>query len=337
MKTSLTAAALLLIGASVLSCSTTSEEVPVAVQVAPPMEAETNAYEAATRVALPDVEPIEHPNLHNVFRLGENIISGSEPADEEALALLAEWGVKTILSTDGKVPDQETAAKYGMRYVHVPIQYKGITPEEQTRIIKTFRECEGPFFVHCFHGRHRGPAAAALGRLVVDGVTREQALAEMRQWCGTSDKYSGLYWTIATAEIPSAAESAAIEWDFPAAAPLEGVAGAMVPMARHWENVYYADVVDYGVDPLHPDIEPLNEAIILHQYFEQLADTEEVRQMPADYRDWMDVSVDSTADMIAALQAYRASQSESDLDALEGAIDRTKRACLDCHAVYRNR
>jgi len=336
MSKSTALVAAFLFGAAAFSCSQTRGDDSIEVVASPPLENETNAYEAATRFELPEVEPIEHPNLHNVFRLGENIISGSEPADEAALAMLAEWGVKTILSTDGKAPDAETAAKYGMRYVHVPIQYKGITPDEQMRIIKTFRECEGPFFVHCFHGKHRGPAGAALGRLVVDGVTREQALAEMRQWCGTSNKYSGLYWTVATAKIPTAAESAAYEWDFPSAAPLDGVAGAMVPMARHWENVYYADAVDYGVDPLHPDIDPLNEAVILHQYFEQLNETEEVRSQPADYRGWMDDSIASTADMVAALRAYRASESEEDLDALTDAIDRTKRSCNACHSVYRN-
>ena len=44
---------------------------------------------------------------------------------------LADMGVKTILSVDGKTPDVEAAKKLGMRYVHVPIQYRGITESER--------------------------------------------------------------------------------------------------------------------------------------------------------------------------------------------------------------
>ena len=74
--------------------------------------------------------------------------------------------------------------------------------------MKTFRELDGPFYVHCFHGKHRGPAAAAaLGRIAVDGVPREQAIAEMRQWCGTSEKYEGLYRTIAEVLRPDAEDA----------------------------------------------------------------------------------------------------------------------------------
>ena len=143
--------------------------------VAEPMaEGTGTAYEAAALLRLPETPPENHPALHNVYALSENIISGGEPENEEAFRILQDMGVRTILSVDGKVPDAALAERYGMKYVHVPIQYKGITAAEVAQITKTFREQEGPFYVHCFHGKHRGPAAAAqLGRLVLDGIARE--------------------------------------------------------------------------------------------------------------------------------------------------------------------
>ena len=48
------------------------------------------------------------------------------------MRLIADMGVKTILSVDGKIPDAEEAAKYGIRYVHVPIRYGGITNDHTT-------------------------------------------------------------------------------------------------------------------------------------------------------------------------------------------------------------
>jgi protein tyrosine/serine phosphatase len=197
-----------------------------------PLAYEGSAYDAAARVELPAPRPLDMPGLHNVFALGDNIRSGAEPADRGALEELAAWGVKTILSVDGKAPDAETAAELGMRYVHVPIQYDGIDEEELLAIAKTFREQEAPFYVHCFHGRHRGPAAAAIGRVVLDGVPRELALAEMRQWCATSKKYEGLYATVAAAEMPTARETEGFAFDFPAAHRFEGMRAVMIELAR---------------------------------------------------------------------------------------------------------
>ena len=48
----------------------------------------------------------------------------------------------------------------------------GINEDEIAMIAKTFREVEGPFYVHCYHGKHRGPAAAAIGRVALDGLGR---------------------------------------------------------------------------------------------------------------------------------------------------------------------
>ena len=181
------------------------EPAPMAATVAVPLQDVDDPYAAAMEVTLEERKPQEWDDLHNVYRLSENIISGAEPQGEEALKRISEMGVKTIVSVDGKVPDHETAAKYGMRYIHVPIHYSGISEDEMVRLAKAFRETEGPFFVHCFHGKHRGPAGAAVGRLVLDGISRGQAIAEMRQWCGTAAHYPGLYAVVATGEIPTAA------------------------------------------------------------------------------------------------------------------------------------
>lgn len=239
-------------------------------EVSPPMPPfEGRAYDVAGTEQLPAAEPEEHADLHNVFELSENIVSGSEPHGEAAFEILRSKGIRTILSVDGKVPDAAMAAEYGMNYVHVPIQYKGVTDVEVAEIAKTFREQEGPFYVHCFHGKHRGPAAAAIGRLVLDGISRETAMAEMRQWCGTADSYEGLYDTIAHAPVPSAQQTSAMDWDFPAASPLEGVGGAMVEINRAHDHLKSLAKNAWRPDASHPDLDALNEATKLASTFER--------------------------------------------------------------------
>lgn len=290
----------------------------------------SSAYELAGSLGLPEVPPQEYPGLHNVFVLSPTIISGSEPNGRAAFEALRDMGVKTILSVDGKTPEAALAAQFGMRYVHSPIRYKGIDEDEIQRIAKTFHELEPPFFVHCFHGKHRGPAAAAVGRVVLDGVERERALAEMRQWCGTSSQYSGLYTTIARTEFPSAAQSAAFDWDFPQARPMQGFRQSMVEIPRLHDNIEVLSEMDWELDPEHPDIEPLNEAQTLLSVFRQANELEEVQQRPAKFQRLMAESVSHSERLVEALKQFDKMEA---FDAFESLQAR----CTSCHRAYRNR
>ena len=53
----------------------------------------------------------------------------------------------------------------------------------------------GPLFVHCHHGLHRGPTAAALICEGLRGWSPEQAEKWMTV-AGTATNYSGLYRTV---------------------------------------------------------------------------------------------------------------------------------------------
>jgi protein tyrosine phosphatase (PTP) superfamily phosphohydrolase (DUF442 family)/cytochrome c556 len=295
----------------------------------PPLKDVSNAYEAADRVKLPETKPEDWSDLHNVYHLSENVISGSEPHGEEALKRLSKMGVKTILSVDGKVPDAETAKKYGMRYVHVPIQYKGLTDDEILKIAKTFREADGPFYVHCFHGKHRGPAGAAVGRMVLDGADREEVLAEMRQWCGTAEKYEGLYRTVATAPMPTEAATRQLKWDMPAASPLGGFRDAMIRTARHFDNLKLLAANEWQRDPEHPDLDAHNEATIFHGIFAGANGLDEVHQRPDDFREWMTSTEKDSATLVEAVKGGDASGANQ-------SFGRIKKTCGACHSSYRN-
>jgi hypothetical protein len=310
-----------------------SSRVPA--MVAPPIASlDGSAYEAALRVALPRVPPEEETGLHNVYHLSQNIISGSEPLGEEAFQLLHDMGVRTILSVDGKVPDEELAAKYGMEYVHVPIQYRGISDDEMTRIAKTFRERDGPFYVHCYHGKHRGPAAAEIGRLVLDGITREQALAEMRQWCGTAESYEGLYRTIAGAQVPSVGETDRYAWDFPAAERASGFRELMIEVSRADDNLKYLSKHEWQPGDDHPDVDAGNESFKLADALDAAARLDEVTEKPADFVGWMQDTVEQSAALRDAIRAVSAGTGTS--ADVAAAYKLLSASCSACHDVYRN-
>src|SRR5688572_16858773 len=92
----------------------------------------------------PGVKPLPDPaGVHNLFVLGTNVYSGSTPEGEEGFAALEKLGVKTIISVDGAKPDVALAKKYGMRYVHLPHGYDGISTNLQLHLVKVGEELPG--------------------------------------------------------------------------------------------------------------------------------------------------------------------------------------------------
>ena len=306
--------------------------------VPPPLQLSGTAYEAAATVALPNVPPGQYPGMVNVYRLSDTIISGSEPHDAEALAQLAAWGVKTVLSVDGKVPDVASAEELGLRYVHVPIRYRGITDDQIAKIAKTFRELEGPFYVHCFHGKHRGPAAAAIGRVALDGLPRDRAIAEMRQWCSTASKYEGLYTSVATSSIPSAAETSAYDFDFASAMTFDGVRDAMVVLTRSWDEVKLAAKSGWKPSSEHPDIDALQSATQVSQLMHACSDMQETADYPEDFREMLGASQGHIDALVEFLTDCRVEGTSEYLvhERLEETFRAAKASCLECHSYYRN-
>lgn len=71
----------------------------------PPLEGYKTAYEAAGKYKLAKIEAEDYPDLHNVFRLSKNIISGSEPI-----------GVMITFSTSTDRPEYLGTACLGWSY-----------------------------------------------------------------------------------------------------------------------------------------------------------------------------------------------------------------------------
>src|SRR5688500_19183961 len=100
----------------------------MACRPAPPPAPAPSVPVVTTRPAAPATmqsrfRALNLPELENAHVVTDKVLSGAQPEDAKAFETLARLGVKTIISVDGAAPDVETARKYGIRYVHLPIKY----------------------------------------------------------------------------------------------------------------------------------------------------------------------------------------------------------------------
>jgi hypothetical protein len=133
------------------------------------------------------------PNLH---QLHAKLFSGGEPQGISAFKTLKELGVQTIVSVDGAKPDVVLARTCGLKYIHLPIGYAGIEASKAVALGNIARTVSGSVFVHCHHGKHRGPAAACIVAMGAGFITADQSVDFMKL-AGTGRSYPGLWRDVA--------------------------------------------------------------------------------------------------------------------------------------------
>jgi len=271
---------------------------------------------------------IEIPGVHNTFRATEKIYSGSQPEGEETFAALAKLGVKTVVSVDGGKPDVEAARKHGLRYIHLPYGYDGIPTNRVVELAKVATAEAGPFYVHCHHGKHRGPAAVAVMCEATAGWTPNRAETWLRE-AGTAADYPGLYRAAREFKMPSAAELAAVK-ELPEVSQPSSLVEAMVAIDANFTHLKQAQQAGWHQPPGHADISPAHEATMLWEQFRELARTADTAKRPADYHRKL-----TEAEKLAkTLQKLLRAPNETAVR--DATFKQISQNCGSCHRQYRN-
>ncbi len=269
--------------------------------------------------------PVDFPSLHNVVRLSEKLYSGGVPEGADGFEALRRLGIRTIITVDGAPPDVELARARGMRYVHIPFGYDACPSPVANVLVKAVRELPGPVFIHCHHGKHRSPAAAAMVRIALDGISNEQAVREMER-AGTGKNYTGLYADVRTYRPPTPAQLDALKVTYREVAPTEPMVDAMVRIEVRFDRLIKLQKRDWKPQPGE---DPAHEALQLQELFTELNRTQEVRRKPDDFRRWV-------AEGEQAGKSLETSLRNGDANRAGVSLGQLAVGCGSCHARYRN-
>ena len=249
--------------------------------------------------------------LHNVLRLTPRVLSGRSPNGADGFASLSRLGVRTVLSVDGATPEVELAARHGLRYVHLPVGYDGVPPAQLARITKALRDLPGPVYVHCHHGKHRGPAAAAAALVCLDELTPDQAVAFMKQ-AGTDARYQGLITLPHTLTKPRRGELDRLPDDYPPAAPTAELTRTMVKVDETWDRLKLG--TNFATD-----------AVLLQEYYR------ESRRLPEVVR-----RGEAFVALFAEAERAAVELEASAPEVRAAALKRSQKLCTQCHAKWRD-
>jgi len=255
------------------------------------------------------------------------VLSGSLPEGDAGFDSLVKMGVKTILCVDAAKPDLERAEAHGMRYIHIPVKYSGISEEERTAIALALAQSEGTVYVHCHHGKHRGPAAAAIGLIGIGACTPENGRSLM-EYAGTSENYIGLWEDVARAGVLTDAEMAKVAPMIVEYARIEGLPAIMAEMDRVYDHLAVLSKNEWQAPENHPDLSAQSEAGQLTDLFRTILADESLPVLDETYAQHMNAA--SKLSTLLEAQILQGMDREAVIT-----IDQLKATCSACHKGYR--
>lgn len=289
---------------------------------------------------MPHPEPVD--GIENVWRMDSNLLSGGDPVGESGLQLLQLKGVKTIISVDGAAPLLEVSKRLGLRIVHIPIGYDGIPVDSQRLLSQGFAQLPKPIYVHCHHGKHRGPAAASIMARFGLGWTPEQASKFMKM-AGTSADYPGLYESVKQFEVLNFKDVAAIKTPLPESVDVPALVDLMVQVDSRFDHLKAWSAITLqghgtGTKP-SSKIDPVQEAVQLRELIRESSRLPECRDKPALFRESISHLESDLSTWIETIKAEGSSELLSDQTKtkLSAILKSSANRCVTCHQTFRDR
>lgn len=292
----------------------------------------------------PHPKPIPEPlaGIENVWHFGVELTSGGDPGGMAGLKLLKEKGIKTIISVDGAKPAVEEARRLSLRYVHIPIGYDSVPRDKQIQLAQAFAQLPKPIYIHCHHGRHRGPAAAAIMARFGLGWSSAEA-TDFMQKAGTSKDYVGLYDSVSKFVAPDPKAVSEIKRPLPEIVDVPVLVDLMVDIdTRHdhlksWMSQALSPKTNQKA--ASTKIDPLQEAIQLRELVRESARLPECREQPkafADYFSQLESDLSRFIDQINTPDGANKEQPEKRKE-LEATLKSVAKRCVDCHKAFRDK
>lgn len=142
------------------------------------------ARDAAAITAVRPAEwavPIEIKGLSNLHRVTPMIYRSAQP-DKSSGSAISELGIKTVLSFRKRDKDEPLHSTPGVIFKRYPLYTWDIEEEDILAVLRIMNDpANQPILVHCTHGADRTGLMMASYRMIIQGWTKEAAIAEMKK------------------------------------------------------------------------------------------------------------------------------------------------------------
>jgi protein tyrosine phosphatase (PTP) superfamily phosphohydrolase (DUF442 family) len=124
-------------------------------------------------------KPVADTHLENFYQVSPMLYRSAQPYVDN-FRELQQRGIGEVL--DLRLYHKDVpAADTSLTLQHVPLFASELDPQRIVTALQVIANARKPVLVHCLHGSDRTGAVVALYRIVCQGWSKQQALAEMEQ------------------------------------------------------------------------------------------------------------------------------------------------------------
>lgn len=127
-------------------------------------------------------QPLADSKVGNFYKVTDGIYRGDRPTPND-LKDLQSRGIKTLLDLEFFYTDRYAIAesKTSFKFLHVRMNPWHIEDEDIVEALNILTDKNNyPIYIHCKHGSDRTGVVIAMYRIVVQGWSKEDAIAEMK-------------------------------------------------------------------------------------------------------------------------------------------------------------
>lgn len=198
------------------------------------------------------------------------------------------------------------------------------------KLARAVRDLPGPIYIHCHHGKHRSPAAAASAAVLLGELTPDEGVAMMRT-AGTAPSYKGLYECVATAMVADISAIEGVQAEFVPVATVTNMVEAMVEADHTFENLKAISENGWRVPGEHPDLVPVAEAGRLADALRVASEDPACAAESEEFSGLMLTASRNVESLEKLLEAGTA-----DAATLDAAFAVVQKDCKSCHVKYRD-
>jgi protein tyrosine/serine phosphatase len=126
-------------------------------------------------------QPLSLPGVPNLHRVSEGLYRGAQPTTE-GMAQLHQLGIETVVNLRSLHSDRDEIGSLPLAREHIAMTTWEAEDDEVARFLRIVTDPNrAPVFVHCQRGADRTGTMCAVYRIVVQGWSKDEAIAEMTQ------------------------------------------------------------------------------------------------------------------------------------------------------------
>jgi len=128
----------------------------------------------------------------NLHKMDKNLYRSAMP-DKKAVKKLKALGINQVINFHQE-SNESWIGEANLQEIHLPMRMRRFDDEDAIAALRSIRNAQqtGAVLIHCRHGQNRTGLVAALYRVIYQGWSKEQAMAEMRQGFGTRSMKHGM-------------------------------------------------------------------------------------------------------------------------------------------------